>query len=219
MTADPARGSGPGQAPLPFEQLVRRRFSLRRYDPDRPVPDALVRAVLESARLAPSAENSQPWRFVAVTDPAARDRLARACFSGIFRPTRFAAEAPVILAVCAERAKPILRAGEAVLGTALYQLDLGIAGAHIVLAAAELGLGTCWIGWFDKRRARRELGVPGHVEVVCLISMGYPRAGVEPRAKVRRPLSGITFRDRWGQPFDAAGPGTAPTAAGDSGKG
>jgi nitroreductase len=165
------------------------------------VPEEALRGILECARLAPSADNSQPWRFVVVADPAARDGLARACFSGIYLPTRFAAAAPVILALCADRAKVLERAGETVLGTALHLLDCGIAGEHVALAAAEQGLGTCWIGWFDKKAAKRVLGVPAHVDVVALMAMGYPREGFGHRPRRRQPLSAMAFRDRWGEPF------------------
>jgi nitroreductase len=180
---------------------VRWRSSVRRYDADRPVPEEALRGILECARLAPSADNSQPWRFVVVVDPAARDRLARACFSGIYFPTRFAAAAPVILALCADRARVLERAGETILRTALHLLDCGIAGEHVVLAAAERGLGTCWIGWFDKAAAKRVLGVPAHVDLIALIAMGYPRRDAGPRQPRREPLSRIAFRDHWGAAF------------------
>ncbi len=197
---EPARRPSGAAKALTFRELVGLRASVRRYDAERPVPEEALLYVLECARLAPSADNTQPWRFVVVREPAARERLARACFSGIYLPTRFAAAAPALIAHCADRVS-VERAGEAVLGTALHQLDCGIAGEHAVLAAAELGLGTCWIGWFDRRAAKKVLGVPAHVDVIALLALGYPRQDVVPREKRRRPLSAIAFRDRWGKPF------------------
>jgi nitroreductase len=185
--------------------LARRRSSVRRFDPDRSISDDDVHAILEAARAAPSAENSQPWRFIVMRSPAAREKLSRECFSGIFTPTRFASKAPLIIALCAHRAKIPERLGEAVLRTALYQLDCGIAGEHLVLAAADLGIGSCWIGWFDKRKARRVLEVPAHVEVVCLIVFGYPMQGLPERRKVREPLSTIASLDVWGGPLPFLG--------------
>jgi nitroreductase len=183
----------------PLQALIEARTSVRRYD-ERPVSEADVLSLLEAACQAPSADNAQPWRFVAIIDAAARDELARACFSGIFSPTRFAARAPLIVALCAERAT-LVEAGKAIKDRAMYQLDCGIAGEHLVLRAAELGLGTCWIGWFNRRAARRVLRAPFHVQVVCLISVGYPQAGMERRRRVRRPLSSVLWKDRWGQAF------------------
>ena len=186
----------------PLEALVRARRSLRRYA-ERPVDDAVVRAMVEAARLAPSASNAQPCRWIAVRGTSARSALAAACFSGIFSPTRFAARAPLILALCAERAGALRRA-QAVKDSAMYQLDCGIAGEQLVLRAAELGVGTCWIGWFNRRAARRALGVPRHVRVVSLIAAGYPPEGWAPGPRPRLALSSVLWADRWERPFPGA---------------
>lgn len=192
-----------------FMALVKNRRSLRRYDPKRRVSEESIRALIEAARLAPSAENSQPWRFVAVRDPEARETLSRECFSGVFRPTRFASKAPVIIALCADRTRLLLRAGELFLRTALYQLDCGIAGEHIVLAAAALGLGTCWIGWFNKKNAKKVLRIPPGLKVVALIAVGYPPKDVGIKERARKPFSSIASLDVWGKPFAEPGIRTA----------
>jgi nitroreductase len=186
-----------------FHDLVAARSSVRRYDADRPVTDEHLAAVLEAARLAPSAENAQPWRFVIVRDPAVRARLVEEAFSGIYLRSRRIA-APIFLALCGVHGAVDL-AGR-VLGHSSYTLtECGIAGEHAVLAAAELGLGTCWIGWFDRRRARRLLGIPAGVELVSLIALGWPAepARATPPSKSRKPLSAIAWLDAWGAPFEA----------------
>jgi len=183
-------------AASPFQALILSRRSVRRYS-QRPVPEELILSVIEAARLAPSASNSQPWRFVVVMDPKAREELARRSLAGIFSRTRFAAAAPVIIALCAERAS-VSEAAKSLKDGAMYQLDIGIAGEHLALRAAELGLGTCWIGWFNRRGARKAVGAPRHVKVVCLMAMGYPAEDWQPRAKVRKPLDSILWRDSWG---------------------
>jgi nitroreductase len=180
----------------PFLDLARGRASVRRYDP-RPVALEDVLSCIEAARLAPSAENLQPCRYVVAHDPAVRDGLARAALSGIYLPTRFAAHAPVIVAICTGRLRPIQ-------AKASDLVDCGIAGEHLVLRAWELGLGTCWIEWFDRAGARRALGVPRTVKVVALVAMGYPAAGRPPREKVRKPLSAIAWLDGWGKPWPGA---------------
>jgi nitroreductase len=184
-----------------FRDLVAARSSVRRYDPDRPVSDEQLTAILEAARLAPSASNAQPWRFVAVRDPAVRARLVEEAFSGIYRVSR-SITAPVYLALCGVHGAVDFATRAA--GHASYTLtDCGIAGEHAVLAAAELGLGTCWIGMFDRRRARRALGIPAGVDVIALIALGWPAE--TPRtaqpAKRRKPLSEIARLDAWGKPF------------------
>jgi nitroreductase len=187
--------------PSSFMALLENRRSLRRYDPERRVSEESIRAVIEAARLAPSAENSQPWRFVAVRDSGVREALSRECFSGVFRPTRFASKAPVLIALCAQRSNPLVRAGELFLRTALYQLDCGIAGEHIVLAAQALGLGACWIGWFNKKKAKKVLNVPSGLEMVALIALGYPPKDLGAKRRARKPFPAIAFLDAWGKPF------------------
>jgi nitroreductase len=192
----------------PLEQIIQKRASLRHYA-DRPVSDETLLSLLEAARLAPSAENAQPWRFIAVRDPGAREALARACLTGIFSRTRFAARAPLIVALCAERGTAV-EIAKAIKDRAMYQLDCGIAGEHLVLRAAELGLGTCWIGWFDRRAARRPLGVPAHARVVCLIAVGYPAEESAERARPRKRLSDIAWLDSWGRALPGAADQNTP---------
>ena len=197
-------------SPSPFRRLVLSRASVRHYE-ERAIPDADILAMVEAARQAPSAENAQPWRFVTVKSPAAREALSRACFSGIFSPTRFAARAPLIVALCAERTG-FVETGKSIKDRAMYQLDCGIAGEHLVLQATERGLGTCWIGWFNRRAARKALGAPWHVQVVALISVGYPRAAgaqdpsgqASSRRRPRKALSSMLWLDSWGKSFPGA---------------
>lgn len=184
-----------------FLRLAAMRSSVRRYLADRPVSDADITAILEAARLAPSAENAQPWRFVVVRDPARRLRLVEESFSGIYRRSR-RIDAPVFIALCGVHGAVDL-AGRAA-GHSSYTLtDCGIAGEHAVLAAADRGLGTCWIGMFDRRRARRVLEIPAGVNLIALIALGWPAdpAREAPPAKGRKPLSAIAWSDRWGEPF------------------
>ncbi|HUI72041.1 MAG TPA: nitroreductase family protein [Spirochaetia bacterium] len=186
----------------PLQKLILERSSIRRYA-ERPVPDADILSIVEAARLAPSASNGQPWRFVVVKDQQAKKRLSDACFSGIFVRTRFAARAPVIIALCAERAGAV-EAAKSLKDRAMYQLDCGIAGEHLVLRASELGLGTCWIGWFSRRGARRAIGAPFHVRVVSLIALGYPAPDIAPRRKIRKPLDSILSLDSWGVAYSGS---------------
>lgn len=172
--------------------LIASRRSVRRYA-ERPVPEEAVRSCLEAARLAPSAENSQPWRFVVLQNPEAIREFGRRAFSGIYLPTSFASRAPVLVALLA---KPDLLAnglGRAVRRVAFYQTDLGIAGEHLVLRAQELGLGTCWIGWFDEKAARRFLAIPPTYRIPCLIALGYPAEPLPP-PRPRIPLDELILR-------------------------
>jgi nitroreductase len=171
--------------------LIRSRRSIRRFLPS-PVERDKLLACLEAARLAPSAHNAQPWRFLVVDDPSVKDRLCRAAFSGIYGISRFAAQAPVIVVVLARPGFVADGLGGRIQGTRYYLIDIGIAGEHFVLQAEELGLATCWVGWFHPRRLRRALGLARNYKIVALLPVGYA-ASRPPRETRRRPLDEIVW--------------------------
>lgn len=162
--------SSPG--PTPFQRILRGRRSIRRFLPT-PVEPEKLRACLEAARIAPSAHNVQPWRILVVDDPALKERLAAAAFSGLYSGSKFAAQAPIILVLLARPGRIVARVGSRIQGAPFYLVDMGIAGEHIVLQAQELGLATCWMGWFSYRRARKALGIPRAFKLVAMMPLGY----------------------------------------------
>ncbi len=172
-----------------FLELAARRQSTRAYRPD-PVPRDCIERCLEAARLAPSACNSQPWFFLVADTPPARRKLAEAAFSGIYAAFKFAARAPALVAVAAERSKFAAAAAGWWRGTRFNLADIGIAGEHFILQAAAEGLGTCWIGWFNSRAAAAALALPRGRRLEFLISLGYP-ADDTIRPKSRKDMDGI----------------------------
>lgn len=158
---------------MSFLDLVRRRQSDRRYA-DRPVPRETIERCIEAARLAPSACNSQPWSFIVVDDPARRDRLGSRAFSGLYAMNRFACAAPVLVAVITERSKYSARLGGQFRGMQYSLIDIGIACEHLVLQAAEEGLGSCWLGWFNEKAVKAELELPRNARIDVIISLGFP---------------------------------------------
>ncbi|HME55782.1 MAG TPA: nitroreductase family protein [Candidatus Lokiarchaeia archaeon] len=196
---------------------IRYRRSVREYDP-RPIEDWKLDILLEAARLAPSSTNSQPWRIVVVKDPDIRKQLSLATPGGI-NHHKWMEDAPVVMALCAIKSNAQKFAQ--LIGKNYHLVDIGIAGEHVVLTATELGLGTCWVGWIDKKRVRSILGIPANAEIVCLLIIGYPKneafsagemvdqfAAVEPRqeqgeigiggiaANKRKSLDEIVFHDK-----------------------
>ena len=162
----------PSAEPTPFQKIVRGRRSIRRFLPA-PVEREKLLACLEAARLAPSAHNAQPWRFIVVDDPGLKERLAAAAFSGIYSGSKFAAQAPVILVLLA-RTKFIAHGlGGQLQNVPFHLLDIGIAGEHIVLQAEELGLATCWMGWFNYRKVRKLLAIPRKYKIIAVMPVGY----------------------------------------------
>ncbi len=158
---------------MSIEKLIQQRRSVRRYS-DRPVPKENILKCLEAARLAPSACNSQPWKFIVIDDPALKGRVCDKIFSGIYSMNRFAKEAPVLVAVLSEKGKLLSSLGGQFRGTSYYLVDLGIACEHFILQAEELGLGTCWMGWFDEKALKKELKLPGDKKIDIVISLGFP---------------------------------------------
>ena len=146
---------------------------------------------LEAARVAPSACNSQPWKFIVVDDRELKNRLCDTAFSGIYSINSFCKTAPVVVAVVSEKSKFLARIGGVFRGTKYYLIDIGIACEHFVLEAEDLGLGTCWIGWFDEQAVKSILNVPRNKKIDILIALGYydreklgPEHGREPIDKM-----------------------------------
>jgi nitroreductase len=204
---------------LTVAEAVRQRRSIRSFKPI-PVPDEMILEMLETARLAPSGSNSQPWRFVVVTDPGEKRELRKLCFN-----QAFVEEAGVDFVLCADlsayskesyrkRRQETLDAGLVLASTvdeSVYQRYIDsissdvtqqitpatantyIAAEHIVLMATALGLGSCWVGGISSYKAIRDLlGIPRGIIVLGLIAVGYPN--IQPKARPRLPLPEILLR-------------------------
>ncbi len=169
---------------MPLLTEIHKRYSCRAYQ-DKPIEQEVLDRVLEAARLAPSARNMQEWRFVIVRDPQLRQRMQVAANN---QP--FVAAAPVIVAACEVSEGYTMRCGQKA-----GPIDTAIALEHIALQAAAEGLGTCWIGSFYPDQVREVLQIPRNVEVVELMTMGYPAD--QPRDKKREPIDRIACYDKW----------------------
>lgn len=174
---------------MSFLDLAGRRQSDRKYEP-RPVPREAIDRCLEAARLAPSACNSQPWTFIVADRDPLRGQVAEAAFSGVYSMNAFARQAPVLIVAVTERSRYVARLGGQFRGVQYSLVDLGIACEHLCLQAAEEGLGTCWLGWFNEKAVKKVLGLPPATKLDIMISMGYP-ADPDAREKKRKSLDEI----------------------------
>jgi nitroreductase len=152
--------------------LIKHRRSIRDFI-DRPVERQKLMICLEAARLAPSASNSQPWKFIIVDDVDVKKRLCDNAFGPMYFFNYFAKKAPVIVVIVSEKDKFLTRIGGMLRRTDYYLIDVGIAGEHFVLQAEELGLGTCWMGWFDEEAIKSTLNVPRDRKIDALLALGY----------------------------------------------
>ena len=169
---------------MDFEKLVLARYSCRAYKPD-PVGEETLEKVLEAARLAPTATNKQAFRIVVVRTKGREEALRRVY------PHAWFAQAPWVIGVCAMPAQNWIRKD----GRNYSDVDAAIVMDHLILAAADLGLGTCWIANFDAAAAREVLGLPAEADPVVFTPLGWPADA--PKPKTRKPLSDLVRYDRW----------------------
>lgn len=169
---------------MEFTRLIAERYSVRAYKPD-PVEQDKLDRVLEAARLAPTAVNFQPFQLIVIHTQGREDELKR-----IYRKDWFV-QPPLVIAVCGLPERGWTRRD----GKSFLDVDAAIVMDHLILAATDEGLGTCWIGNFDVQAAREVLGLPDDVEPIVFTPLGYPDD--EPKAKKRRPLSELVRYERW----------------------
>jgi nitroreductase len=164
-------------------EAIRTRRSIRKYDP-RPIEQDKLDMVLEAARLAPSAGNQQQWKFILV-----RDATKVQAFTEASNGQNFVGEAPAVIVVCATGSRVMA------CGQPTSTVDLSIAMTHIVLAAHELGLGTCWLGNFSAEKVRALLDIPKDVAVVAVTPIGYPAE--TPEARPRKTAADVISYDKY----------------------
>jgi nitroreductase len=171
---------------MKFIELAEKRCSIRGFKPD-PVPEALLSEILQAGNLAPTAKNLQPFHFIVVREPARLDALAKAYPAPFFR------EAPVVLVICVDPSNGWVR--ERYDGKNYCEVDAAIAIDHMTLAAADLGLGSCWIGAFDPKLVSEVMGLPAGIEPIALLPIGYPNTAG--RDKKRKSLKELVRYEQW----------------------
>lgn len=179
-----------------FEELLLRRQSCRNYDDTRPVSEADIRTCAEAMRLAPSACNAQPYEITVCRGKLAR-QVAK-CTRGMGSLNAFADKAPCFFVVSEGAYNATAAAGSRMKDQDYRSIDIGIAVAQMTLQAADLGLGTCILGWFDEKKLMQMLDLKGRVRVV--IALGYAAEDDPIRPKVRKDLTALVkFKDQAGE--------------------
>ena len=208
---------------MDVREAIKKRRSIRKFKPD-PIPEEKIRLLLESARLAPSGTNTQPWRFIIVKDNDTKKKLQEAAHN-----QRHVKSSPVIIVCCAdlkafkefpERVDELIESGalpertrevfipylkkgmDTVTKDALMvaaAANIAIAVEHIVLQAVEIGLGTCWVRWYEDDKVKEILDIPEHVEVMALLPVGVPDE--EPSQRPRQKLDKIVYSETYGEGY------------------
>ncbi len=164
-------------------EIILSRQSDRKYS-DKAVEQEKLERVIEAGRMAPSACNAQPWKFIVVTEPALLKKMAVAAHAKLLNMNRFVDQAPVIIVVVREKLNITSKIGGTVKDKDYSLIDIGIASQNICLQTRAEGLGSCMIGWFDESEIRKILGIPAKKRVELLITIGYSVS--ELRKKVRK---------------------------------
>ena len=167
---------------MSFSELIQKRYSVRGYKAE-PVEEDKLLQVLEAARAAPTAANRQRFQLIVIHTQGREEELRR-----IYDKDWFV-QPPLVICACRYPMDPARQRKD------YTDVDIGIVVDHLILAAAELGLGTCWIGAFDPAAAREILGLPDEVEPVVFTPLGYPDAS--PRGTQRKPLSELVRYEQW----------------------
>jgi nitroreductase len=172
-------------------EIIRERFSVRQYK-DLPIEEDKLAMILEAARLAPSASNSQPWHFYVVKDKEKINALAGKMPIGTHLiANSFISQAPIVIVATAGPIDILHKVASFIVNRRWYYLDIGIALEHMVLTAWDLGIGSCWIGWFDEKKVKKLLDIPKGEEVVAMLTLGYPKEERLPFPKHRKTLQEI----------------------------
>ncbi len=169
---------------MDFTTLTQTRQSCRAYDPSRAVEPEKLTAILESARLSPSACNGQPYHVTVCRGEAAAGVAKAVQGMGM---NKFASDAPILLVISEEPYVATAALGARVKGIDYRSIDIGILAAYITAEATEQGLGTCILGWLDSDAIRKICHLDGDVKLV--ITLGYPKEGDKLRTKKRKELS------------------------------
>ncbi len=166
-----------------FIEIAKKRYSTRQFL-DQPVEKEKILSVLEAGRIAPSAANRQPWIFIVIQD---KEKL-----NGINKTYQkdWLKKAPVVIVICGDHHQSWIRSD----GKDHCDIDIAISVDHMTLAAADIGLGTCWICAFDKKKCAEILNLPDHIEPIVLLPLGYPadKPDLERHGSKRKSLSKIT---------------------------
>lgn len=170
-------------------ELIKTRQSVREYL-NISVEREKIEKCLKAAQLAPSACNSQPWKFIVVDDQELKEAVAKETFGKLISFNHFSVQAPVLVVIVTEKANIICRLGQKIKNKQYSLIDIGIAAEHFCLQATEEGLGTCMLGWFNEKGVKELLGIPDQKSVDLIITMGYAAAD-KIRAKNRKKMDEI----------------------------
>ncbi len=169
---------------MEFNELIRKRYSVRAYKTDA-IEEEKLMEVLEAARLAPTADNRQPFRLIVIHTTGKEDQLRK-----IYNRDWFV-QAPIVICACGVPSEGWINR----MGKSYVDVDVAIVMDHLILAATNFGLGTCWVAAFDVDAAKEVLNIPKGIEPIAMTPLGYPAD--EPTMKRRKSLDELVKYEQW----------------------
>lgn len=169
---------------MSLDEIIHQRHSIRKYTTQQPIDNQVVEQIIESARLAPSAVNYQPWRFLVCQSEHAKKAVYESY------PREWFKAAPLYIIACGDRNESWKRPCD---GKDHMDIDIAIAVEHMVLKITDLGLGTCWVCNFNPQVIKEKLALEENVEPVVILPIGYPQESETPVNKKRKPLEDIVY--------------------------
>lgn len=176
-------------------EMLLQRQSDRAYEVGKEVEKEKLNRILEAGRMAPSACNAQPWKFIVVDEAELKNKVADATSAKLLGMNHFTKQAPIHIAIVREKPNITAALGGWIKDKDFSHMDIGIAAQSMCLQAAAEGLGTCMLGWFDEKKVKELLHIPKNKRVELILTLGYPAK--ETRQKVRKPLEEVVSRNRY----------------------
>jgi nitroreductase len=175
-------------------ELISGRQSDRKYH-EKPVEKEKLERIIEAGRIAPSACNAQPWKFIVVNDHALIKKIATAASAKLLGMNSFAGQAPVHIIVVREKPNFSSKVGGTIKNKDYSLIDIGIASENICMQAEAEGLGSCMLGWFDEQQLKKILSIPKSRRVELIITIGYPSGNK--REKKRKPAAEVVSYNKY----------------------
>lgn len=170
-------------------ELFNKRYSCRKFEIDRIIEKEKILQCLEAARIAPSASNSQPWKYIVVDEKGLKEKISENLKIGNIKFNQFAKDASALIIITEEPKNIELSIGQVALGRNFASFDIGCSAMSFCLMATNLGLATCFLGIFDEKKIKKLLNIPFNRKIIVIIALGYPLD--EPKDKKRKELEKI----------------------------
>jgi nitroreductase len=183
---------------MDFRELMLQRQSVRRFDASQKIAEDDMQKILEAGRMAPSACNSQPWTFVLVDEQPLLSQVAQATQSKVIQLNTFVKDAAALIVIVIEKPRIVTQIGGAIKRKDYPQYDIGFATAQMSLQATELSLGSCILGWFDEKKIKQLLQIPGNRSIGLVLALGYAVEDYKQRQKIRKAPEMVFRRNGYG---------------------